>query len=175
MVLGLVTSAAGIATLIGSVVVTGMKRPKNRIRIIYITMLISLSFENFLLAFTRVPALWCLGQLMGWLPVPIMNANMDVILRTTIPVELQGRVYSCRNTLQFFTIPVGFFLGGYLVDKVCEPLMEKAVPGGILNRLFGAGKGSGAAMVLFLLGILGVVICLVFGRILKKYRYEETL
>ena len=30
-------------------------------------------------------------------------------------------------------------------------------------------------MVLFLLGILGVVICLVFGRILKKYRYEETL
>ena len=157
------------------VVVTGMKRPKNRIRIIYITMLISLSFENFLLAFTRVPALWCLGQLMGWLPVPIMNANMDVILRTTIPVELQGRVYSCRNTLQFFTIPVGFFLGGYLVDKVCEPLMEKAVPGGILNRLFGAGKGSGAAMVLFLLGILGVVICLVFGRILKKYRYEETL
>ena len=98
---------------------------------------------------------------------------MDVILRTTIPVELQGRVYSCRNTFQFFTIPVGFFLGGVLVDKVCEPLMESAVPGGMLNRLFGTGKGSGAAMVLFLLGILGIAICLVFGQILKKYHYEE--
>lgn len=173
MVLGLVTSMAGIATLAGSVLATGMKRPKNRIRIIYITMLVSLGFENFLLAFTRIPALWCLGQLIGWLPVPIMSANMDVILRTTIPVELQGRVYSCRNTFQFFTIPVGFFLGGVLVDKVCEPLMESAVPGGMLNRLFGTGKGSGAAMVLFLLGILGIAICLVFGQILKKYHYEE--
>lgn len=174
IVLGLVTSMAGIATLAGSVLATGMKRPKNRIRIIYITMLISLGFENFLLSFTRIPALWCLGQLIGWLPVPIMSANMDVILRTTIPVELQGRVYSCRNTLQFFTIPVGFFLGGFLVDKICEPLMERTVPGGMLNRLFGTGKGSGAAMVLFLLGILGIAICLVFGQILKKYHYEET-
>lgn len=72
--------------------------------------------ENFLLAFTRTPALWGLGQFLGWFVVPIMSANLDVILRTTIPVNMQGRVYSCRNTLQYFTIPIGFFLGGLLVD-----------------------------------------------------------
>ncbi|MCI5771704.1 MAG: hypothetical protein MR021_02645 [Clostridiales bacterium] len=31
--------------------------------------------------------------------VSIMADNLDVILRSTIPVELQGRVYACRNTL----------------------------------------------------------------------------
>ncbi|MDE6945072.1 MAG: MFS transporter [Lachnospiraceae bacterium] len=173
MALGLVTSTAGVAMLIGSLLATFMKRPKDRVRVIYLTMLVSLSTENFLLALTRTPVLWCLGQLIGWLPVPIMSANLDVILRASIPVEMQGRVYSCRNTLQFFTIPVGFFLGGFLVDQVCEPLMAQAAMDGGLVRLFGAGKGSGAAMVMFLLGAVGTLICLVFGQVLKKYHYDK--
>lgn len=41
--------------------------------------------------------------------VPIMNANLNVILRTSIPVEMQGSVYSCRNTLQFFYHSGGIF------------------------------------------------------------------
>ena len=92
MALGLVTSTAGVAMLIGSLLATFMRKPKDRVRVIYLTMLVSLSMENFLLAFTRTPVLWCLGQLIGWLPVPIMNANLDVILRASIPVEMQGRV-----------------------------------------------------------------------------------
>ena len=170
IVLGLVTSTAGVAMLVGSVLVTFMKKPRDRVRVIYLTMLFSLSTGNFLLAFTRTPALWCLGQVIGWLPVPVMSANLDVILRTSIPVEMQGRVYACRNTLQFFTIPVGFFLGGVLVDKVCEPFMAGGPAGSLVERLFGTGLGSGAAMVLFLLGIAGTAICLLFGRVLQKYK-----
>ncbi|HRR25029.1 MAG TPA: MFS transporter, partial [Bacteroidia bacterium] len=113
-ILGIVTSCAGIATLFGSLAVTFLPKPKNRVRVITSTMLFSLTVENFLLAFTRTPVLWCLGQFLGWFLVPVMSANLDVILRTTIPVDMQGRVYSCRNTLQFFTIPIGFFLGGLL-------------------------------------------------------------
>ena len=159
-VLGIVSSCAGIAMLVGSLIVTILPAPKNRVRVIYLTMLFSLGTENFLLAFTQKPFFWCVGQVIGWVLVPVMSANLDVILRTTIPVEMQGRVYSCRNTLQFFTIPVGLFLGGLMVDQVCEPIMASAYAEGMLVRLFGSGKGSGAAMMMFLLGILGVVICL---------------
>ena len=172
-VLGFVTSCAGIATLIGSLIVTMLPRPNNRIRVITGTMLFSLTIENFILAFTRIPALWCIGQFFGWMVVPIMNANLDVILRTTIPVEMQGRVYSCRNTLQFFTIPVGFFLGGLLVDQVCEPMMAREQAGSWLTILFGSGKGSGAAIMMFVLGVSGAVICIVFARILRKYQFRE--
>lgn len=172
-VLGIVTSCAGLATLLGSVVTTLMPAPKNRVRVIYLTMLLSLGTENFLLAFGKVPVLWCLAQVIGWLPVPLMNANMDVIFRTTIPVKMQGRVYSCRNTLQFFTIPIGLLWGGWMVDRVCEPIMESVAVEGVMGVLFGTGKGAGAALMMFFLGVSGTLVCLVFGRILKKYTFRE--
>lgn len=172
-VLGMVSSCAGIATLAGSLLAVWLPAPANRIRVIYLTMLFSLGTENFLLAISPSPILWCLAQLIGWILVPLMNANLDVILRRTIPVKMQGRVYSCRNTLQFFTIPIGLFVGGAMVDGVCEPFMAARPSGSLFVRLFGSGKGSGAALMLFLLGIAGGVICLVFGRILRKYKYKD--
>lgn len=172
-VMGMVMSCAGIATLIGGVFVTLLPAPKNRIRVICITMLISLSLEHFVLGLTREPILWCIGQLLGWLPVPIMGASMDVILRSTIPANMQGRVFSCRNTLQFFTIPIGLFWGGVMVDKVCEPLMAVVPQEGFMSTVFGTGKGSGAALMMFILGILGTIICLVFTKLLSHYHYEE--
>lgn len=172
-VLGIVTSCSGVAMIIGSLMVSVLPKPKDRVKVIYLTMLFSLGTENFLLAFSREPVLWCIGQVIGWILVPVMSANLDVILRTTIPVELQGRVYACRNTLQFFTIPIGLFFGGFMVDHVCEPLMREYSDLSVLNTLFGRGKGSGAALMMFLLGVSGVLICVITGRRLKKYHYEE--
>ena len=100
-----------------------------------------------------------------------MSANLDVILRNSIPVELQGRVYACRNTLQFFTIPIGLFLGGFMVDHICEPFMVAYGEESILKTLFGTGKGSGAALMMFLLGISGISICILAGKKLKEYQF----
>lgn len=172
-VLGIVTSCAGIAMVMGSLLVAVLPKPKDRVRVIYLTMLFSLGSENFLLAFSREPILWCVGQIIGWILVPIMSANLDVILRTTIPVELQGRVYACRNTLQFFTIPIGLFLGGLMVDNVCEPFMAAYGDLTLLQMLFGTGKGSGAALMMFILGVGGSLLCVITGRKLRKYRYDE--
>ena len=174
-VLGIVTSFAGIAMLAGSLIASVLPPPKDRIRLIVITMLFSLTTDNFLMSLTRTPIIWCIAQILGYLPVPLMSTSLDVIVRTTIPTEMQGRVYSCRNTLQFFTIPIGYFFGGWMVDIICEPFMENISKDGILAIMFGIGKGSGAGMMIFILGLLGMTICLVFGRILKKYRYEEPV
>lgn len=173
-VLGIVTSCAGIAMIISSLIVSVLPKPKDRVRVIYLTMLFSLGIENFMLAFSREPVLWCIGQFIGWIFVPIMSANFAVILRATIPVELQGRVYACRNTLQYFTIPIGLFWGGIMVDKVCEPLMKAYGDLSILKTLFGTGKGSGAALMMFLLGVLGITICIITGKKLKNYQYNES-
>lgn len=172
-VLGIVTSCSGIAMIIGSLIASVLPKPKDRVKVVYLTMLFSLGTENFLLAFSREPVLWCIGQIIGWVLVPIMSANLDVILRTVIPVELQGRVYACRNTLQFFTIPIGLFLGGFMVDHVCEPFMKEYGDSLILKTLFGVGKGSGAALMMFLLGVSGSLICIILGRKLMKYQYRE--
>lgn len=172
-VLGIVTSCSGVAMIISSLIVYVLPKPKDRVKVVYVTMLFSLGTENFLLAFSREPFVWCIGQIIGWILVPIMDANLDVILRNTIPVELQGRVYACRNTLQFFTIPIGLFLGGFMVDNVCEPFMFVFGDLSILKTLFGTGKGSGAALMMFILGVSGSIICITTGKKLKKYQYND--
>ena len=172
--LGIVTSCSGVAMVLGSVIASAMPKPKNRVRVIYLTMLFSLGIENFLLAFSRSPLVWCMGQIVGWMLVPVMSANQNVIMRNTIPVSLQGRVYACRNTLQFFTIPIGLALGGFLVDHVCEPYMAANQSTKWLTTLFGSGKGSGAALMMFILGVSGVVLCLASGQKLKQYSYSEN-
>ena len=172
-VLGLVTSCAGAAMVVGSFLVSYMPKPKDRVKVVFITMLISMGSENFILAFSREPILWCISQVIGWILVPVMGANLEVILRSSIPVELQGRVYACRNTLQFFTRPIGLFLGGFMVDSLCEPFMQAHSNSAMLTSLFGSGKGSGAAMMMLILGLVGSAWCLLNARFMKKYHFSE--
>lgn len=173
-VLGIVNSFAGVAMLAGSLIVSALPAPKNRIRVILLTMLFSLTADNFLMSLTNEPWIWCIAQVLGFLPVPIMDANLDVIVRSSIPTEMQGRVYSCRNTFQFFTIPIGSFLGGFMIDKVCEPFIAGSSPDSLAVRMFGSVKGSGAGMMIFILGIAAIILCIFFSRILHKYSGEYS-
>ncbi len=161
--LGLVNGCTGAASLLGSVAATFLPEPKSRIRVICGCLMFSMSTENFLLAFGKYTAVWCTGAVLGWLAIPLMNANYDVIFRKSVPKEIQGRIYSVRNTLQFFTIPLGYFLGGLLTDKVFEPFM-KNTENRALTFLFGSGKGSGAALLFFAIGMAGVIVCLIFSK-----------
>ena len=154
-VLGAVNSCVGIATLIGSIIVTFMPESKNRVKLICSCLFISMSTENFMLALGKNPVIWCIGAFCGWICIPLMNANMDVIFRTHIPTDIQGRIYSLRNTLQFFTIPLGYFTGGFLLDNVFEPFV---------SGFAGTEKGDGASLLFFVIGIVGVVICFVFSQ-----------
>lgn len=163
--LGIVNACIGAANFVGSIIAVFFPAPKSRIRVIFNCLLFSMSTENFFLAFGKNTFWWSFGGILGWIVIPLMNANMDVIMRSKIPTDMQGRVYSARNTLQFFTIPIGYFLGGLFVDKFFEPFMANVSRDSILVRLFGSGKGSGAALLFFVIGILGVLVCLVFRRV----------
>lgn len=50
---------------------------------------------------TDALCVWCVGAALGCLPIPLMNANLDVLFRTHIPVKMQGRVYAARNSPPF--------------------------------------------------------------------------
>lgn len=169
-VLGTVNAVIGISTLAGSIIASLMKTPKSRVRVICNCLLFSMSFENFMLALGRTPLVWCIGGFLGWISIPLMNANLDAVMRLRIPEQMQGRVYSVRNSFQFFTIPVGYFLGGLLVDWVFEPLMAACDSDSFLVQLFGQGKGSGAAFLFFVIAFAGIAVCLYFRH--DKYIWE---
>lgn len=171
--LGIVNTAMGIAMLAGSILVSFLPAPKSRVRVICNSLLFAMSTENFLLALGHSVPVWCIGAALGWIFIPMMNANMDVLLRNRIPIEMQGRVFSVRNSLQFFTIPIGYFVGGLLVDRVFEPLMASLPQGTFLTALFGSGKGSGAALLFFVIGFAGMFTCLFFRRDKNLWKLEE--
>ncbi len=174
--LAAVNTATGLAMLAGSIAASLLPEPKSRIRVICNTLLLAMSTENFILALGTSIPVWCIGGVLGWIWIPIMNANMDVVMRSHIPVEMQCRVYAARNTLQFVTIPIVFLLGGLLVDRVFEPFMAVQSSAGTASlwcSLFGSGKGAGAALFFFVIGILGVVTCLMFRRDKHIWKLEE--
>ena len=168
--LGMVNAVIGIATLLGSMVASFLKTPKSRVRVICNSLLFSMSTENFLLAFGRTPFIWCMGGFLGWVCIPLMNTNLDAIMRLRVPDNMQGRVYAVRNSMQFFTIPLGYFMGGFLVDRVFEPVMALQTEGSLLSVLFGTGKGSGAAFFFFVIAFAGIGVCLYFRR--NKHIWE---
>ncbi len=172
-VLGLVETVTGLANLAGSLLATLLPAPKSRVRVICNSLLLAMSTENLLLALGRGAPVWCLGAVLGWLMIPVMNANLNALLRLHIPVALQGRVYAARNTLQFFTIPVGYLLGGLLVDRLCEPLMASLPEGAALRILLGSGKGSGAALLFLGIAAAGTLVCLVFRRDRHLWQLED--
>lgn len=170
-VLAAVQSTAGIAMIIGSAIAAMLPTPKSRVRMIILSLFISMSTENFMLAFFRNPIMWCVGAFLGWLCIPVMNTNLDALMRSRIPSAIQGRVYSARNMLQFFTIPLGYLAGGFLVDSMFEPFMTDK-SNTVLNQLFGTGKGSGAAFLFAVIGVMGVLVCVIFSK-LKAMRNLE--
>lgn len=169
--LGTINAVTGITTLVGSLIASSLKPPKSRVRAIWFCLMLSMCAENFLLAFGNHLLLWCLGAFLGWIAIPWMSSNLDTVFRLTIPKELQGRVFAARNSFQFFTIPLGYFLGGLFVDRVFEPIMVNQEAGSLLVTWFGEGKGSGAAFFFAVLWILGILVCLLF----RKDRHIDAL
>ncbi|MDE5910658.1 MAG: MFS transporter [Lachnospiraceae bacterium] len=172
-VLGLVNAVIGGAMLAGSILASLVKEPQSRVRVICNCLMLSMSTENFLLAVGRTPFIWCVGGILGWIAIPLMSANLDAIMRLRVPEQMQGRVYSVRNSLQFFTIPVGYFCGGFLVDWVFEPVMAVQAHESILIKMFGAGKGSGAAFLFFVLAFAGIGVCLYFRHDKHIWELEQ--
>lgn len=171
--LALVNTCTGLANMAGSVIVTFSPVPKSRMKVICRSLLFSMSTENLILALGRTTSIWCVGAVLGWVFIPVMNTNLDALMRTHIPLDVQGRVYSARNSLQFFTIPVGYLLGGALVDEVFEPFMASLSPDSLPALIFGTGKGSGAALLFFFLAGAGVLTCLIFRRSRHIWKLES--
>ena len=93
------------------------------------------------------------------------------MMRERVPLEIQGRVFSAKSTLQNFTIPPALLLGGLLADTVFEPFMMTDSPAQqALSGLFGTGKGAGIGLMFFIIGIAGMLVS--FTR-LRKPVYRE--
>ncbi len=169
-VLGMVESFTALGVLAGSLLATMMKPAKKRTRIIFIATGLVFS-GNIIQGLTSRPWLWCTAAFGSYLMAAVMNVNEETLMREKVPLEMQGRVFSAKSTLQNFTIPPALLLGGLLADTVFEPFMKTDSPAQqALSGLFGTGKGAGIGMMFLIVGIAGMLIS--FTR-LRKPVYRE--
>ncbi|WP_234122443.1 MFS transporter [Clostridium hydrogenum] len=161
--LGMVSSMVGIAGIIGSIIVTIMKEPKKRVPIIINSMILSFLLCDIPLGMGHKYYTWMLAIFLGYFLVPFLTANVEYLMRTKIPLEMQGRVFAARNALQYSSIPIGYILGGILTDKIFKPFMDK--PSSIQNfftHIVGNAKGDSNGLVFILIGIVGFIGCYLF-------------
>ena len=147
--LGWVNACTGVATLLGGVFTSLRGAPRSRVRVIHDSLLFAMSTETCCWRWGARRSSGAWARCWAGVCIPAMNANMDALLRLKIPLPMQARVYAARNTLQFCTIPVGYLLGGWLVDGVCTPLMAAQGPASPLARLLGTGGGAGRGAAVF--------------------------
>ena len=174
--LGMVQTAIALGILAGSIIITLTKPAKNKTRVIFVGCAVT-CFGNVVQSITFTPLAWSVAAFVSYLSAAILNANLDTVMRTHVPIEMQGRVFSAKDTLQNCTIPLGLFLGGILADYVFEPFMATPSPlQSVLGAFFGYGSGAGIAVMFFLVGIMGTLISLTrLGKPIYKGLNEEKM
>lgn len=172
--LGIVTSTVGIAGLVGSILVTRLRPVTKRVPLILNIMTFSFLICNALLGIGRNFYVWTFAVFAGNILIPLLIANVEYIMRTKIPLTMQGRVFSARNTLQYTSIPLGNLTAGFLADNVFEPYMHRVSAGKLFfEKVVGSGNGSGIALLYLCIAAAGVLGCFVFRMNKDMKRLDE--
>lgn len=163
--LGIVTNSIGISGLLGSLIVQKFPQPKKRVPLMANIMIFSFLICNILLGVGRNYIWWTIAVLAGHFFVPLLLANMEYFMRTKVPLEVQGKVFSARNTIQYATLPMGNLLCGILADNFFEPYMLGRGYGQEFFHYFtGEGSGSGLALMYIFLGLIGFIGSFLFKK-----------
>jgi MFS family permease len=155
-VLGIVSGILGVGGILGGLIVSLVKLPRNNLELIYFSAAFSFVFGDLLMGLGQNSYTWCIAAIAASVPIPFINAGQNLIMYNKIPTEMQGRVFAVRNAVQYCTIPIGILSGGVLADYVFEPFMlsdnKLAL---LLHKIIGNGAGSGMAVMFLCTGVLG--------------------
>ena len=170
-ILGIVMSFGGIGAIVGGLIVTILKPPQNLVKMTFVICAFVFLVSDTMIAVSNNVILWSAATFIGNFCIPFFNAYQNTAMQMKIPVTIQGRIFSIQGSLQRITIPIGYFLGGYLADSVFEPLMKNSETAqSLFGGIVGTGHGSGMAIMFIYSAILGGLISIFACR--NKYIKE---
>jgi len=102
---------------------------------------------------------WMIAAVFTQLFSPLVNGSNQAIWQAKVAPDVQGRVFSARRLIAWFTNPITPLIGGTLADFVLEPAMRG---GGLLPAAFGTvvgtGPGAGMGLLIFICGIFSILV-----------------
>ncbi len=151
--LGTVQSLSASGMLITSIVI-GIAKNTGSHNTILSTSLILAGIFLVLMGLRPNSFLITAGGFLFFCTLPFINTSADVLLRTTIPSNAQGKAWAFIGFITQSGYAASYVLSGFAADKICSPLMlEGGMLSQSLGRIIGTGTGRGNALLIILAGI----------------------
>ncbi|MFC3746100.1 MFS transporter [Paenibacillus sp. GCM10012306] len=106
--------------------------------------------------------------------IPFINTSADVMIRSNIPNDAQGRAWGIIGILSQLGYVAAYALAGVLADRIFNPMLRE---GGLLattvGRVIGIGEGRGIGLLFIVCGLLIVVLAFLIPGIKSIHSLEK--
>ena len=171
LILGSVLSIGAIGGVIGGVLMSIYGGPKKKTTGVFVGLAIA-ALGGIILGMGRIEIHWAAGIFVFMSTIALCNGSNQAIWQSKVDPKFQGRVFATRGLIAMMGVPVSQIIAGPLAEFWAEPLMMDAT--GSLEWMFGSGPGAGMALIIFVVGVGGVIIGLA-GFLFPNVRDVETL
>ena len=161
---GMMESLCAVGLLIGSlwIGIAGIKKNYSKI------LAVACFFCGIFMSMTGLNenlAVIGISTFLFFSTLPFMNSCADVLVRVSIPNELQGRVWGLISLITQMGTVAAYIISGIMADYIFEPMFNKNV---ILVKnigmIIGTGKGRGIGFMLILSGIGMLIMAIVIWK-----------
>jgi MFS family permease len=174
VIFGMVQSAGAIGGVVGALAMSAWGGFRRRVHgVLFGWILASVAFA--LVGIGQGPSLWLPAIFLTSLFGPLINTSNQAIWQAKVAPDVQGRVFSARRLIAWFTNPISPIIAGTLADFVLEPAMRGG--GGLSDAfgwLVGTGPGAGMGLLIMLCGLFGILVP-VIGYTIPAIRNAEAL
>jgi len=146
--LGVIQSMMGVGGIIGALLLSTWGGPRRKIDSVLIGGALSFLLGDLLFGLGQGIIVWSLAAFFSTLFIPFVTGNQQSIWQLKVPQDLQGRVFSVKETIQQVVMPFGYLFGGLLADRVFEPIMNSSsFHSNALGTMVGSGPGAGMGLM----------------------------
>lgn len=130
-----------------------------------------------IIGFTGGLPVWIVGVAIASVISPLVNSSNQAIWQAKVAPDVQGRVFSARRLIAWFTNPISPIIAGTLADYVVEPQMRVTSSG--LSQTFGwltgTGPGAGMGLIIIFCGLVTILVGLAGYFIPAVHNVEAVL
>lgn len=175
LIFGSVQTAGAVGAIAGGIVMSAWGGFKRRVHGVLGGWMYSGVVGTFILGLKfGIPA-WMTGIVLGNLSVPLINGSNQAIWQAKVAPDLQGRVFSARRLIAWFTNPISPIIGGTLADFVLEPAMRsESMLSATFGWLVGTGPGAGMGLLMVFCGLAMSLVGMV-GYFVPSIRNAEDI
>ena len=175
LMLGSAQTAGAVGGLVGGVLMSawgGFKRRSHGVLMGWIWSGLSMA----ILGFAGGLPVWIIGMALTSIVVPLVNGSNQAIWQSKVAPDVQGRVFSARRLIAWFTNPISPIIAGTLADFVLEPAAraQTGLPA-TFAWLVGTGPGAGMGLLIVLCGLASAMVGLLGYFIPAIYNAEAIL